>query len=665
MEAGVPVPVPKDAGGGYTHEQHKQNAKTIYEAGLLYRYTGDEKYLEFARSILFDYADLYPTLGPHPEIKSSNEGRLFWQGLNEAWWLVYVIRGYEAIREDLSPEDRARIEDGVLNPMADFLSDGSPQTFDRIHNHATWAGAAVGMTGYVLGQPDRVRKALYGLDGSGDAGFLRQLDLLFSPDGYYAEGPYYQRYALMPFVVFSQYIDRYDPDVGIFDYRDGIVLKAVRSTYEQSYAGKFFPINDAIREKGIDTVELKYGVAIAFARTGDPDYIDIAAKQGGVVPTPGGAALLDAMAACEGEPFRNESRLFRDGPDGEDGALMVLRFGENGDAAAVIKATTQGLGHGHHDKLSLIYYDDGKEILADYGAARFLNVEPKNGGRYLPENESWAKQSVAHNTLVVDETSHFDGDWRDAQKFSPAVLTFATLDSGIQVAAAEIDTAYDGVNLQRIVLTVPRLEGGRPYLVDIMRADGDDAHLYDLPLHFKGQLIETSFPLARDSDTLAPLGDDDGYQHLWKLGESPESDEIEHMSWLLGESFYTVSMGSNAPRRAVMTSLGANDPNFNLRQEQAMILRATGDDVSFVTVFERQGRYDSAAEVTVFEGATVTDIDISAETGATLYTIQTMEDGTIHVALADDTRADAAHELDLGDETVNWTGPIMVRRSGN
>ncbi|MEL6960729.1 MAG: heparinase, partial [Pseudomonadota bacterium] len=28
MEAGVPVPVPVDAGGGYTHEQHKQNGKT-------------------------------------------------------------------------------------------------------------------------------------------------------------------------------------------------------------------------------------------------------------------------------------------------------------------------------------------------------------------------------------------------------------------------------------------------------------------------------------------------------------------------------------------------------------------------------------------------------------------------------------------------------------
>ena len=33
--AGIPVPVPVDGGGGYNHEQHKQNAKKIYEAGMM------------------------------------------------------------------------------------------------------------------------------------------------------------------------------------------------------------------------------------------------------------------------------------------------------------------------------------------------------------------------------------------------------------------------------------------------------------------------------------------------------------------------------------------------------------------------------------------------------------------------------------------------------
>ncbi|MHA7899865.1 MAG: heparinase II/III domain-containing protein [Henriciella sp.] len=620
LDAGIPVPVPVDAGGGYTHEQHKQNAKTIYEAGMLYQQTGETRYRDAVRDILFDYAALYPTLDIHPEQRSSNKGKLFWQGLNEAWWLVYVIQGYETVRPDLSPTDRDQIETGVLNPMADFLSTGSPQTFDRIHNHATWANAAVGMTGYVLGQPERVEQALYGLDTSGEAGFLKQLDELFSPDGYYAEGPYYQRYALMPFVLFSQAIDRNQPERGIFEYRDGIVLKAIRSTMEQSYAGLFFPINDAIREKGINTVELKYGLAIAYERTKDRTLLGAIALQDGVVPTPGGRAALEAIEAGQAEPFAFRSQQFRDGPNGDQGALMVLRSGPKGDDAAVLmKATTQGLGHGHHDKLGLLYYDNGDEIVADYGAARFLNVEPKFGGRYLPENETWAKQTIAHNTLVVDRTSHFNGDWREGQKHAPRVIAFDTFD-GIQVAFAEIDTAYEGVNLQRLIAIVPEVDG-RDYIIDIMRGIGTETHSFDLPVHFKGQLIETSFEMAHATTRLEPLGRENGYQHLWKRSESDILSGTENVSWLLGDQFYTLTFASDLDTRIVFAELGANDPNHNLRREQAFILRGEGQAVNFVSVYERHGRYDSDNEVTVFNGGSVADIDISSDSGITSITV--------------------------------------------
>lgn len=634
LAAGIPVPVPVDAGGGYTHEQHKQNAKTIYEAGMLYQQSGNLKYRDAIRDILFDYADLYPTLDIHPEQRNSNKGKLFWQGLNEAWWLVYTIQGYETVRNDLTEEERDRIETGVINPVADFLSIESPETFDRIHNHATWATTAVGMTGYVLGQPERVEKALYGLDKSGEAGFLKQLDELFSPDGYYAEGPYYQRYALMPFVLFSQAIDRNEPDRAIFDYRDGIVLKAIRSTMEQSYAGLFFPINDAIREKGINTVELKYGLSIAYERTLEPDLLGAIQLQNGVVPTEGGRAALEAIEAGKAEPFAFTSKQFRDGPKGEQGALMVLRSGPAGDdAAAIMKATTQGLGHGHHDKLGFLYYDNGNEIVADYGAARFLNVEPKNGGRYLPENETWAKQTIAHNALVVDETSQFGGDWREGQKHAPFVIAFDEID-GVQVAFAEIDTAYDGINMQRLIAIMPGVNG-RDYIIDIMRGIGSAEHTFDLPVHFKGQLIETSFGMTHETTKLEPLGDANGYQHLWKRSQSAPLEGLEEASWLLGDQFYTLSFAADQNLTTYFAELGANDPNYNLRREQALIMRAEGEDATFVSVYERHGRYDSDNEVTVFDGSSVNDIDISHNSGIASVAI-TMDDGeTVTFKLAE------------------------------
>ncbi len=628
LQAGIPVPVPADAGGGYTHEQHKQNGKTIYEAGMLYQHTGDDMFRNAVRDILFDYADLYPTLDIHPEQRSSNKGKLFWQGLNEAMWLVYAIQGYETVRPDLNDADRERIETGVLEPMADFLSTGSPQTFDRIHNHATWATTAVGMTGYVLGQPERVEQALYGLDKTGEAGFLRQLDELFSPDGYYAEGPYYQRFAMMPFVLFSQAIDRNEPERGIFDHRDGIVLKAIRSTMEQSYGGLFFPINDAIREKGINTVELKYGLAIAYERTGDPTLLGAIQMQNGVVPTQSGKAALEAIAAGKAEPFAFESKQFRDGPNGDEGALTVLRSGPAGDDAAIImKATTQGLGHGHHDKLGLLYYDNGREIVADYGAARFLNVEAKFGGRYLPENETWAKQTIAHNALVVDQTSHFNGDWREGQKHAPTMLAFGEME-GVQVAFAEIDTAYEDVSLQRLTAIMPGANG-RNYMIDIVRGIGERLHTFDLPVHFKGQLIETSFDMTHATDRLDPLGARNGYQHLWKRSQSVSLSGLQDASWLLGDKFYTLSFKSDQDLTALFAELGANDPNHNLRREQALILRARGEVANYVSVYEQHGRYDSDNEVTVNNGGSVKDIEISTDSGVTTITISPDEGDTI------------------------------------
>ncbi|WP_312084870.1 alginate lyase family protein, partial [Brevundimonas sp.] len=203
MAAGINVPQPRDLGGGLTHEQHKANYKAIAGAGALYRLTGDRAYADFARDLLLEYARLYPTLSNHPAGNASVKGRLFWQALNDSVWLVYSAQGYDAIRDTLTADQRRRIDTDVFRRMARFLSEENASYFDRIHNHATWATAGVGMTGYVLRDQDLVERALNGTANDGRAGFLRQVDELFSPDGYYAEGPYYQRYALAPFIIFA------------------------------------------------------------------------------------------------------------------------------------------------------------------------------------------------------------------------------------------------------------------------------------------------------------------------------------------------------------------------------------------------------------------------------------------------------------------------------
>lgn len=113
---------------------------------------------------------------------------MFWQVLNDSVWLVNAIQGYDAIRDALSPQDRQTIESQVFRPMAEFLA-SEPKNYDQIHNHATWAVAATGMTGYVLRDRELVEKSLRGSRKDDQFGFLRQIDLLFSPDGITRKAP--------------------------------------------------------------------------------------------------------------------------------------------------------------------------------------------------------------------------------------------------------------------------------------------------------------------------------------------------------------------------------------------------------------------------------------------------------------------------------------------
>lgn len=659
MRSGINVPIPKDPGGGLSHEQHKRNYKTIYGAGLLYRITGNRAYADHARRMLLEYAKLYPTLEAHPAAANQTPGRLFWQSLNDSVWLVYGAQGYDAIRDTLNEADRRTIDDDVFRRMARFLSDETPKIFNRIHNHATWANAGVGITGYVLRDQDLVEKALKGLDKSGKAGFLRQLDLLFSPDGYYAEGPYYQRYAIQPFVVFANAIERNEPQRKIFEYRDGIVLKAVQTAIQATYGGHFIPVNDALPEKSLRTEELYNAVAIAYGQTRDPGLLSIAEWQGATLITPEGLALARGLAAGRAKPFDFRSVLLRDGPDGSQGALALLRSGAGPrDQLLVAKNTSQGMGHGHFDKLNWLLYDNGNMIVRDYGAARFLNIEAKSGGRYLPENDSWAQQSVAHNTLVVNETSHFNAELEPAEKTAPRQL-FYSAEGNTRVSTAEMVGAYPDVRFRRSLVQIALDGFSSPLVLDLLRVDGDKAAQYDLPLHYSGHLLETGFPLQSNVAERPVLGRANGYQHLWVDAVGTPSAENAFVTWINDGRFYTYRMLPRAGAQIIVAESGANDPKFNLRREPSLIQRVKGaTDTTFVSLLEPHGAYDPNEETSVGSRTRIKALRHQRMGDADVVEIDVADGRTLVIAIADDTNAGGAHQARVGGRTLSWKGHV-------
>lgn len=594
----IEVPVPKDPGGGYTHERHKQNYSEMQQMGILYQLYKDDKYALHVKNMLVKYAEMYPSLPLHPVQKSNYRGKLFWQGLNECVWLVHTAQAYDCIYDYLSEKEREYIEKNLFRPMVQFIAVDNKATFNKIHNHGTWAVAAVGMIGYVMNDNDLVEKSLYGLSKDGKGGFMRQLDELFSPDGYFTEGPYYQRYSMQPFIVYAQAIQNNDPQRGIFDYRDKILVRAVNTLLQLADSnGEFFLLNDALYKTWANT-ELVYGVDIVYNITKDKSLLAIAKEQKKVILTDAGMAVAKGLLEGNVKPFEQKTILIKDGADGKQGGIGILRMGQGIDQICVLmKASSQGMGHGHFDKLTISLYDNGKQVLQDYGAARYVNIEAKNGGHYLAENDAWAKQTIAHNTLTVDETSHYEGKLKIAEKYAPTITSFVDKDDYKEVSATE-ENASPGVKMDRTIIMVKPKGLSQPLIIDVFKAISDKEHQYDLSYYFMGQLMSADYPYDAFTTSREPLGTANGYQYLWKEAAGKSKGSTAGITFLNNSKFYTITTLTNPETSLFLNRIGANDPNFNLRNEPSFMLRDRSKNRTFLTVIEPHGSFKADAEQT-------------------------------------------------------------------
>ena len=678
IQSGIRMPVPKDYSGGYTHERHKRNFLIIQQAGLLYQILQDERYAVYVRDMLFQYEAMYKDLPLHPKTRSYARGKLFWQCLNDANWLVFVSQGYDSIYDWLSEEERRQLEDNLFRPFADHISIDSPQFFNRVHNHSTWGNAAVGMIGLVMGDDELVQRALYGIQSDGlatdardndggfikvegqKAGFFANLDEPFSPDGYYTEGPYYQRYAMYPFLIFGQGLQNVRPELKVFEYKDGVLLKAVDALLNLTGAsGDFFPLNDAQKGMSYNARELVTAVDIAYhIGAQDPRLISIAEKQGQVLLDDAGISIAIASRDGRSRPFEKKSINLVDGFNGQQGGVAILRYGDE-DLTAVFKYSAQGLSHGHYDKLSFSLYEQGDEVLQDYGLVRFVNIEQKGGGNYLPENATWAKQTIAHNTVTQDETSHFEGKYEIGSQHHSELDFFSADDSDVQVVSAIENNAYPGTKMRRTLALIKDDGFEKPFLLDVFRLDSDEEHQYDLPFFYLGQVLETSFEYESPA-TLAPLGGRSGYQHLYLEGRGVARNNNTKFSWMANGRFYTLTSATLQGDELLMTRLGANDPKFNLRREAALIIRRKGvRSTLFANIIEPHGSYSPVSELAVNARSSVSGLEIvQSDEKYSVFRIKDLKGiGRLFILSNSNPSASAIHELQIEGNLHSWKGP--------
>lgn len=677
IEAGIEVPIPKDYSGGYTHVRHKKNWFVLQKAGLLYQILDDEKYAKYVKDMLMEYEALYKTLPLHPKTRSYARGKLFWQCLNDSNWLVYVSQAYDCIYNYLSEEERNTLETNLFKPFADHISVDSPQFYQRVHNHSTWGNAAVGMIGLVMDNQELIDRALYGIkdlkldtkkkddDGGflnkdGKAGFLANIEEPFSPDGYYNEGPYYQRYAMYPFLVFAEGLHNVKPELKIFEYKEGVLLKSINALLNLSDAdGEFFPLNDGQKGMSYYTGALVTAVDVSYHfGTQEPGLLSIAKAQDRVLLDDSGLAVALGIKNDKVEPFNKKSINLSDGPKGTQGGVAILR---NENIELVFKYAAQGSSHGHYDKLSYSLHEKGEEVLQDYGLSRFVNIEQKGGGNYLKENKTWAKQTIAHNTVTQNETSHFNGKYDIGSLHHSVLNYFSSENENVQVASAKESNAYPGTEMLRTMALLKDDDFEKPYLLDIMKVTSATANQYDFPYYFFGQVLQTNFKY-KTPETLKPLGNKNGYQHLYVEGSGKANNANSKFSWLNNNKFYTLTTVTSAIDELLFTRIGANDPDFNLRRDPALMLRRKNTkNTVFVSVIEAHGSYSAVTESAKNSNSSIKDLKVVLDTEAYTAIQITNINGNTKLFITANTSKEAKHNLKINNKNYEWSGSYYFK----
>lgn len=532
--------------------RHSALADAIRDLGLMYVFTGEAAYAAKAREILIGYAERYPTYplhNIHGEPKRGG-GHVGPQTLDEAVWLIPVVQGFDCVHDTLSAEDIEFIAENMLLPAARLVHDHAW----GIHNIPCWHAAAYGLVGLTLGEETLAADAI-----NGPKGFRAQVAQGIMDDGFWYESAwgyhYYTMMALQPLAIAAY-------NVGIDLY-----CERYKSMYDaplefMAPGGELPAFNDSGTANALGHGS-RYEVA--YARWQDPRHL---------LPILNGRrnsleTLLFGGAVGEAPRFVLESRVFpatgyvllRSGAPGETGAdryvpenYLALDYGPHGG------------GHGHPDKLGLVLYGRRALLAEDPGCIAYGN----------PAHSGWYKQTISHNTVVVNGKS---------QAPCTGTLQFAALGEGIGICSARADDAYPGVRLRRSLA----LAGDR--VIDMFLCEAEEESTFDWAYHNRGDM-ESALPFVALDE--APKGDGYDWAKEWRAADA---DGAWGAVWRLhdGPGLLLAQAPADGPRR-VMAAIGMGNP--------------TRIKVPFVVARQQGSRALFVSAMEVFDGETIPDLSV-------------------------------------------------------
>lgn len=500
-------------------------ARKAQSLAFAYALSGEEKLAQKVAEILLAYADVYPT---YPT--TGSKGRATDSTLSEAPWAINVATAYDFIYNSgvLSDEDKANIENNVLRPCAEAL---------RICNHKTkgnwrsWAFAGLGAIGFCLGEKEYIEETLNGYrDSSGKLvryGFAQQVAESILADGIFFERALgYHFYTLNAYVQLAEVarhsgVDLWNVEITGNEEDAGSDTdrkwgETGKKTMKMMFDAPFYYVfpdlsGAAVADSHTYHLNPNMSYELAYRAYKDEKYAwllnqvkqprrpryDIGMMWFNQDVPQGKFDLSDDATFALNGVHKNACTLF------PSTGYAILREGTTSDAMSVLMSYGKyGTGHDHPDKLHISLYGAGKIIAPDAGSLGYGNRE----------HLTWANQTIAHNTVTVDEVAQYPQGTRNsiwaadsAGKPSVGRLIFFHAGERLKAMRADCNNAYEGVVLDRTVALVDS------YLFDIYRVRSKDEHQYDYALHIDGELSAFSLKLEKQPGVLSS---NRGYAHI-------------------------------------------------------------------------------------------------------------------------------------------------------
>jgi hypothetical protein len=463
------------------HANHQVWKNHVQPAVLLlaqsYQLTGDLRYAHKAAVILYGIAQVYPEMDYMRQsdfgIKMAAVGQVYaGKVLNRIWETTFAqdaAQSYDAVWETLDgdtelqkltgktgPDIRAFFEANFLDDAVDAYYDGKILGNYGMHQSALcniaiarqygeqdkWLG---GIIDFVSSNPsyEGLRYALY--------------DLIY-PEGIPSEtSPSYNFLWVSCITQMAVLLGR--------SGRDLFALPRMRSLYDGVLdvinVGKFTPalgdsgsFQGAVEGRNADVFQA------AYRAYHDERY----------------AAFLASFGAAGDGGFQTYDSLFQPPIEAKSPTLPALParlldgvgLGILSNPQDTVSTTlTYGLkaGHGHYDRLSFELFANGQPMMPDLGYPDAMNA-------YIAGIYTWSKNTVSHNTVVVDAS-------RQMGNVHGTVKHFASSDFA---RALDVDAAgtYPQTTEYRRGLLMVDYDDTQSYYLDVFDVAGGKQHDYSL-----------------------------------------------------------------------------------------------------------------------------------------------------------------------------------------